>query len=156
MAKQDTTETAAPELTAEERAEKIRNTPRQSQKRFVELYAILRDAAPERVSEYFGDQVDVLEANVSKLSTNPVQAAIDKAVEGQVALAIKNLENTDALNGYANFQFDQSAFDEKTKERKPRVTKSKAEKVTDIISGDLSDEEKLALAEALKAAGISL
>lgn len=149
-------DTTAPELTAEERAEKIRNTPRQSHKRFVELYAIVKEAAPERLDELFADQVGILEQHVDKVR-NPIDVAIEKAVESQVALAEKNLLNTDPLNGYAGFVFDPEAFAEKTKERKPRVTKSKSEKVADALGIDGADADQIeALKAALAAAGIEL
>lgn len=140
-------------LTAEERAEKIRNTPRQSAKRLVEYAAIINEAQPERFDELFGDQADVLRENISKIA-NPLDAVIEKAVANQVALVEKALANEDPLNGYAHFAFDQEAFDEKIKPRAKRVVKSKTEKVKDIAAG-ASPEELRQLAAMLAEMGVT-
>ena len=148
MAKNDT---VTEDKAAAARAE-IANRPRQSVKRLVELYSIVKEAAPDRIDELFGERAGQLEQNVSKVES-PIQKAIAKVVETQLNIAVNALTNEDPLNGYANFAFNQEAFDEKTRERKPRVVKSKADKVKDIAAS-ATPEELAELAAALKEMGI--
>ena len=155
MARKNDTETVESteisEAAAATRAE-IGNRPRQSVVRLVEHYVTIRDAAPEEVERLFGSQVDELEANADKVR-NPIQAAIEKATADQLDRSIKAMENEDALNGYANFVFDQEKFDEKTREKKPRVKRTVAEKAQDLLA-EASDEDLKALQELLAARGL--
>ena len=155
MARKNDTETVESteisEAAAATRAE-IGNRPRQSVVRLVEHYVTIRDAAPEEVERLFGSQVDELEANADKVR-NPIQAAIEKATADQLDRSIKAMENEDALNGYANFVFDQEKFDEKTREKKPRVKRTVAEKAQDLLA-EASDDDLKALQELLAARGL--
>ena len=146
-----TESTEISEAAAATRAE-IGNRPRQSVVRLVEHYVTIRDAAPEEVERLFGSQVDELEANADKVR-NPIQAAIEKATADQLDRSIKAMENEDALNGYANFVFDQEKFDEKTREKKPRVKRTVAEKAQDLLA-EASDDDLKALQELLAARGL--
>jgi len=143
--------TEVSEAAAATRAE-IGNRPRQSVKRFVEHYVVIRETSPEDVERLFGDQVDILEENASKID-NPVQTAIEKATAELKDRSIKALENEDPLNGYAGFVFDQEKFDEKTRVKQPRTRKSVAEKATDLLA-EASDEDLAALKELLAARGL--
>lgn len=151
--KNDTVETATDvsEAAARTRAE-IGNRPRQSVKRFVEYYKIIRDAAPEELERLFGSQVETLEANADKVE-DPIQRAIEKVTAEQVDRAVKALENDDALNGYAGYVFDQELFDEKTREKQPRARKTVADKAKDLLA-EASDEDLKALQELLAARGL--
>lgn len=150
------TETATTEISeaaAATRAE-IANRPRQSQVRFVEYFSIIREAAPERLTELFGDQVEVLEENVDRID-NPIQAAIEKATEAQLDRAVKALTNDDPKNGYVGFAFDQEVFDAKLAPKKTRVKKSVADKVADDLESATAEDLE-ALAEMLRAKGLSI
>ena len=155
MARKNDTETVESteisEAAAATRAE-IGNRPRQSVVRLVEHYVTVRDAAPDEVERLFGAQAEVLEANADKVR-NPIQAAIEKATADQLERSIKAMENEDALNGYASFVFDQEKFDEKTREKKPRVKRTVAEKAQDLLA-EASDDDLKALQELLAARGL--
>jgi hypothetical protein len=150
--KQDTTTETVSPAAAATRAE-IGNRPRQSVVRYVQYYIIVRDTAPDQLDELFGDQVTALEAVADKV-TNPIQEAIEKATATQHDLAIKALENDDALVGYANYVFDPEVFAEKTRERQPRVKRTVAEKAQDLLA-EASDADLEALRELLAARGIA-
>ena len=147
------TVTEISEAAAATRAE-IANRPRQSQVRLVEYFAIVREAAPEKLTELFGDQVEVLEENVDRVE-NPLLAAIQKATDAQVSIAVKALGNDDKQNGYAGFRFDQEAFDAKLAPKKTRVRKTVAEKTEDLLES-ASTEDLEALAAMLRAKGLSI
>ena len=151
-----TVETEAKELSPEAIAarEAVANRPRQSEVRFVEYFKIIEEAAPERLDEFFGDQVYDLREVADKVG-NPIQDAIEKAVAGRLELAIKALENTDPLNGYAGHVFDKEKFEEKTRPKTVRTKKTVVDKVESDIA-NASDEELAAIAELMKARGISL
>lgn len=156
MAKAKTAEKS--ELTPEERAELIRNTPRQSPLRFAQYFVIISEAAPERVDELFGSQVDVLTEVVAEHGDkvgNPINDAIEKATAAQVEIAVKALKNDSPLTGYADYVFDEEKFAEKTREKKARVKKSAVDKVEDVLS-TASPEDLAALAELMKARGITV
>ena len=146
-----TESTEISEAAAATRAE-ISIRPRQSVVRLVEHYVTIRDAAPDEVERLFGSQVAELEANADKVR-NPIQAAIEKATNDQLERSIKAMENEDELNGYANFAFDQEKFDDKTRERKPRVKRTVAEKAQDLLA-EASDDDLKALQELLAARGL--
>jgi len=142
--------TEKPDAAAQARAE-IGNRPRQSVVRFVEHFRTIREAAPDRLEELFGDQIPALEAVADKVKS-PIQTAIDKVAEQQVAISVKALTNTDPLNGYAGYRFNEEVFAEKTREKKPRVVKSKVEKAKDLLEG-ISPEELEELQALLAARG---
>jgi len=120
----------------------------------VEYFNIISTLAPDRVEELFGNQTPVV-AEVADRVDNPVIVARTKADTAQLDLAVKALTNEDALNGYANFVFDAEAFEEKLRERKPRVVKTVKEKVEDVLAS-ASPEDLQALAELLKAQGVEV
>lgn len=153
MASKKNIEEKSTELSAEALAARaaVASRPRQSVVRFVQLYRTIKEAAPERLEELFGSQIDALE-EVADLVDSPIQVAIDKVAATQVELAVKGLTNTDPLNGYAGYTFNRETFDEKTREKKPRTAKSKTEKVADILK-DASPEDLAALQELLAARG---
>lgn len=155
MARKNTEETVEStdisDAAAATRAE-IGNRPRQSVVRFVQHYVTIRDAAPEDLDRLFGSQVDALEAVADKVE-NPITKAIETATAAQVARSIAALENEDALNGYAAYVFDQEIFDEKTREKKPRVKRTITEKAEDLLS-EASDAELEALKALLAARGL--
>ena len=146
-----TESTEISEAAAATRAE-IGNRPRQSVVRLVQHYVTIRDTAPEEVERLFGSQVDELEAVADKVE-NPVAKAIENATNAQRDRSIAAMENTDELNGYANFAFDQEKFDEKTREKKPRVKRTVAEKAQDLLA-EASDDDLKALQELLAARGL--
>jgi hypothetical protein len=156
MAKATTPEETSTEISEAAAATRaaIGDRPRQSVKRFVEYFNIISDLAPDRVEELFGNQVPAL-AEVADRVDNPVEVFRKKSDETQLNLAIKALTNEDAKNGYANFVFDAEAFEEKLREKKPRVVKTVKEKAEDIIAS-ASPEDLQALAELLKAQGVEL
>lgn len=139
----ETTELSPEALAAREA---VASRPRQSVKRYVELYAIVRDTAPERVEEFFGKDTAALEEASAKIE-NPIQKAIEKVTTTQLETAVRNLENTDELNGYANYSFDAALFEEKTRPKVARTKKSAVDKVQDIMAG--ASEEDLAALQAL-------
>jgi hypothetical protein len=147
----ETVSTEVSEAAAATRAE-IGNRPRQSVKRFVEHYIVIKETAPDELDRLFGDQQAALEENVDKVD-NPVQAAIEKATTELRDRSIKALENEDELNGYAHYVFDQETFDEKTRVKAPRTRKTVAEKATDLLA-EASDEDLAALKELLAARGL--
>ncbi|QPX62670.1 hypothetical protein SEA_XITLALLI_25 [Microbacterium phage Xitlalli] len=132
--------------------EAVASRPRQSVVRFLEYYLIIRDSAPDELDRLFGDQVEVLEAHAAEID-NPIQKAIEAATKAQTERAVKALENDDALNGYANFVFDEEKFAEKTRVKQPRTKKTIAEKAEDLFS-NASAEDLDALAEMMKARGL--
>jgi|SRR6478736_7224534 len=150
---EETATTEISEAAAATRAE-IGNRPRQSVKRFVEYFNIISELAPDRLDEFFGDQVPALAEHADEVE-NPVIEFRKKSDEKQLELAVKALRNEDPLNGYANFVFDAEALAEKLRERKPRVVKTVKEKVEDVIAS-ASPEDLQALAELLKAQGVTL
>jgi hypothetical protein len=160
MARKNTEETVesneVSEAAAATRAE-IGNRPRQSVVRFIQHYLTIKETSPDLVDELFGNQAEAieawLEANPDKV-VSPIQAAIEKATANQQEISEKALRNEDALNGYAGYVFDSDVADEKTREKKERVVKSKVEKVADLLSGDISDEDAAALKELLAARGL--
>ena len=143
--------TLSPEAQAARDA--VANRPRQSVVRFVELYVIIRDAAPEKLEEYFGSQVDELEAVADKVE-NKIAKAIETATSNQLEIATKALENSDPLNGYASYVFDPEVFEEKTRVKQPRTKKTVADKAKDLLA-EASDEDLKALHEMLVARGLS-
>ncbi|QNN98072.1 hypothetical protein SEA_FEDE_24 [Microbacterium phage Fede] len=145
------TEAEISEAAAATRAE-IGNRPRQSQVRLVQHYVTIRDTSPEDVERLFGSQADALEAVADKVE-NPVQKAIETATAAQKERSIKAMENDDALNGYANFLFNQEVFDEKTRVKAPRKVRTFEEKSAELVT-EASDEDLAALAEMLKARGL--
>ncbi|QQO39371.1 hypothetical protein SEA_CRUNCHYBOI_28 [Microbacterium phage CrunchyBoi] len=135
--------------------EAVASRPRQSVARFVEYFMIVRDTAPDELERLFGDQIPALEeAAASGRVENPIQKAIETATTAQKERAFKALENTDALNGYADFVFDAEVFEAKTAPKKERVRKTVAEKAEDLLSS-ASEADLKALAEMLAARGIS-
>ncbi|AZV01788.1 hypothetical protein SEA_UNPHAZED_26 [Microbacterium phage Unphazed] len=150
----ETVETESRELSPEAIAarEAVASRPRQSVVRFLEYYLIIRDSAPDELDRLFGDQVEVLEAHAAEID-NPIQKAIEAATKAQTERAVKALENDDALNGYANFVFDEEKFAEKTRVKQPRTKKTIAEKAEDLFS-NASAEDLDALAEMMKARGL--
>ncbi|QJD51274.1 hypothetical protein SEA_ALOEVERA_25 [Microbacterium phage AloeVera] len=152
--KKDTT-TETVELSPEARAarEAVATRPRQSVVRYVQHYVTIRDTAPEEVERLFGSQVEELEAVAAQVE-NPVQTAIEKATNDQRDRSIKALENEDELNGYANYVFNKETFDEKTREKKPRVKRTVAEKAEELIS-EASDDDLKALQALLAARGLA-
>lgn len=139
-------------LTAEQVRENIANMPRQSVTRYVGYFHIINELAPERLEEFFGEQVPAL-AEASEKIESPVAAARLKAEDNQLAIAVKALENTDEKNGYANYTFDAGLFDEKTRVKTPRTKKTAVDKVEDVLS-NASEEDMEALAALLKARGL--
>ncbi|QDF15936.1 hypothetical protein HWC34_gp26 [Microbacterium phage Alex44] len=150
----ETVETESRELSPEAIAarEAVASRPRQSVVRFLEYYLIIRDSAPDELDRLFGDQVEVLEVHAAEID-NPIQKAIEAATKAQTERAVKALENDDALNGYANFVFDEEKFAEKTRVKQPRTKKTIAEKAEDLFS-NASAEDLDALAEMMKARGL--
>ena len=142
--------TLSPEAQAARDA--VANRPRQSVVRFVELYNIIRDAAPEKLDEYFGSQVEELEA-VSDRVENKITKAIETATQNQLEIATKALENNDPLNGYASYVFDPEVFEEKTKPKVARVKKTVVDKAQDLLS-EASEDDLKALQELLAARGL--
>ena len=132
--------------------ERIANMPRQSPVRYVELYNIIKTAAPHLIDDYFGPIASTLET-VADGVKNPVFDARAKAEEKQLEIAIAALENTDVRTGYAGYSFDLDSFNEKTREKTPRTRKDPVKTTTDLLD-KMSDEDKAALAEILKARGI--
>ena len=130
----------------------VANRPRQSVVRFVELYVIIRDAAPEKLEEYFGSQIDELEAVADKVE-NKIAKAIETATSNQLEIATKALENNDPLNGYASYVFDEAVFEDKTKPKVARVKKTVVDKAQDLLS-EASDDDLRALQELLAARGL--
>ena len=155
MAKKDTTAPETVELSPEAIAarEAVASRPRQSVVRYVELYNIIREAAPEKLDEYFGSQVEELEA-VSDRVENKIAKAIETATQNQLEIATKALENSDPLNGYASYVFDPEVFEEKTRVKQPRTKKTVADKAKDLLA-EASDEDLRALHEMLAARGLS-
>lgn len=139
--------------TAEQLREEIANRPRQSVVRLVEYFNIVSELAPERVEEFFGDDVPAI-AEVADKVTNPVTVAREKAEAAQLKLAINALTNTDEKNGYANFGFDAEAFAEKTRVKTPRAKKSAVDKVSEVLDQEMSDEDLEALRQMLAARGL--
>ena len=142
--------TLSPEAQAARDA--VANRPRQSVVRFVELYVIIRDAAPEKLEEYFGSQIDELEAVADKVE-NKIAKAIETATSNQLEIATKALENNDPLNGYASYVFDEAVFEEKTKPKVARVRKTVVDKAQDLLS-EASEDDLKALQELLAARGL--
>lgn len=145
------TEETVAELSPEAIAarEAVRNVPRQSHVRFAQHYLVIRDTQPERIDEFFGGQVEALEAFIEEhgdLLVNPIEEAVAKATAKQTEQSLKALENENALTGYAGFVFDKDIADKKITPTTPRSTKSKVEKVSEILAGGISDED----AETLK------
>ena len=132
--------------------EAVANRPRQSVVRFVELYVIIRDAAPEKLEEYFGSQIDELEAVADKVE-NKIAKAIETATSNQLEIATKALENNDPLNGYASYVFDEAVFEDKTKPKVARVKKTVVDKAQDLLS-EATDDDLKALQELLAARGL--
>ena len=130
----------------------VANRPRQSVVRFVELYVIIRDAAPEKLEEYFGSQIDELEAVADKVE-NKIAKAIETATQNQLEIATKALENNDPLNGYASYVFDSEVFEEKTRPKQARVKKTVVDKAQDLLS-EATDDDLKALQELLAARGL--
>lgn len=152
--KQDTIEETGTELSEAAAATRaaIGTRPRQSPKRYAEYFNIISTLAPERVDEFFGNQAPAV-AEAAERVDNPVEVARGKSDEAQLKLAVKALTNDDSLTGYVGFVFDQEAFEEKLREKKPRVAKTVVEKVEDVVA-NASPEDLQALAELLKAQGI--
>lgn len=147
-------ETVKTVKTAEDVRAEIANRPRQSVVRLVEYYVIVREVAPEKINELFGDRAAILEDNVDRV-TNPVTVAVEKAAQSQLDMAIKALTNDDEKNGYANFEFDQELFDAKLAPKKTRTKKSVAEKTEDLLAG-ATEADLEVLAAILRAKGLSL
>jgi hypothetical protein len=164
MAKQNTIdETVTDEVTVEpteqelsDKAaavrEAIANRPRQSVTRFVEYFNIISELEPDRLEEFFGDQVPVL-AEVADQVKNPVIEFRTKSDIAQLELAVNALTNQDEKNGYANYQFDAELFAEKTRPKTGRKVRTIEQKVEDLFS-KISEEDQAALAELLKARGL--
>ncbi|QFG04946.1 hypothetical protein SEA_MOLEFICENT_24 [Microbacterium phage Moleficent] len=152
--KNDTESTATAEVSEAAAATRaaVATRPRQSVVRFVQHFVTIRDTAPEELDRLFGDQQEAL-AEVADQVENPVQAAIEKVTAEQRDRSIKALENEDELNGYAAYVFDKETFEEKTREKKPRVKRTVAEKATDLLA-EASDEDLAALREMLAARGL--
>lgn len=148
------TVTETKELSPEAEAARlaVATRPRQSVVRFLEYYSIVREVAPDEVERLFGDQAEVLEQHVDEI-TSPVLKAIEAATQAQLDRAIKALENTDELNGYASFVFDEEKFAEKTAPKKTRARKSPEAKAEDVLTS-ASDDDLAALAELMKARGL--
>lgn len=149
-----TATTATPEISEAAAAARnaIASRPRQSQVKLVELFVTISETAPERIKELFGDQAEVLAANVDRVE-NKVQTAIERVIADQSSRAIRLLESTDPQNGYAGFQFDQETFDEKLRPKVGRSKKSTVEKAADLLS-EASDADLEALKQLLAARGL--
>ena len=153
--KSTTEETEVKALSPEAEAARlaVATRPRQSVVRFVQHYVTIRDlAGQEEVDRLFAGQVDELEAASSHV-VNAVDAAVEKVKAEQLARSVAALENEDALNGYANYVFSQETFDEKTREKTPRVKRSVAEKAEDLLA-EASDDDLRALQALLAARGL--
>jgi len=151
--KQEETTTEVSEAAAATRAA-IGTRPRQSPKRLVEYFNIISTLAPDRLEEFFGDQVPAIAAVADRVG-NPVEEFRKKSDEKQLELAVKALTNTDPLNGYAGFAFNSEAFEEKMREKKPRKVRTVKEKAEDLLAS-ASPEDLAELAALLKAQGVEV
>lgn len=159
MAKQKTEETASTEVSAAAAATRaaIADRPRQSQVRLVEHYVTIRDSGVEGALDEFWSAAEQaeLESNASKVR-NPIADAVEKATREQVDRSLAALRNDDEKNGYANYAFDQTVFDEKTKEKTPRTRKSPVDKAAEALNAVVSEEDEAALLELFAARGYTI
>jgi hypothetical protein len=155
MAKQKNTEetaTTVSEAAAATRAA-IGDRPRQSQVRLVEYFRTIRDHAADRLDEFWSaEEQDALNAVADKVE-DKVQIAATKAEQDVIDRAIKNLENHDEKNGYANFAFDPEVFELKTKEKTPRTRRSPADKVAEALT-NITPEQEAELLALLQSRGL--
>ena len=136
----------------------VATAPRQSVVRFAQYVQTIADHAPDKLDDLVDpDTVAAVQAAIDGAEnyTDTVTPLIEKAIAGAVDRAAKALSNDDPLNGYVGYGFDPELFSEKTKIKVKRAARTPSEKAAKIVE-TASEEQLAALAELLKARGMSL